>query len=156
MATSSPARKVAVDSGVVIARVTGDRPEHADGIAALFHEIDSGKVELYGSTLLLVEVLDGGFKDPFDQTKENQILAVLDNPNVIRLVQGSRQAAMTARALRREYNLKVADSMHLASAIFAGIDKFMTIDDGFPIGKTVRGVEVCYPDSAYGTPVLGS
>lgn len=132
-------KRVAVDSGLVISRIIGDRPEHAAGIASLFHEVDTDQVQLFGSTLLLSEVLGGGFKDPVDPVKENAIFQVLDNPSVITLVQVTRQVAVQAREHRRTYHLETPDAIHLATAVFAEADIFMTIDTDFPIGTRVNG-----------------
>lgn len=94
MAKSDKKPRVSVDSGLVISHIIGDLPQHANGIQSLFHEVDSDRVLLYGSTLLLTEVLGGGFKEPLDAAKENQILALLENPNVITLAQVTRQVAI--------------------------------------------------------------
>lgn len=148
-------KRVAVDSGVVIAQIIADRPEHAAGIASLFHEVDTDRVELFGSTLLLAEVLGGGFDYPVDARKEDAILNVLTNPNVITLVQVTRQVAAQARDYRRTYRLKTPDAVHLAKAVFAEVDLFMTIDTtDFPIGTTVNGVEIALPGSAFRASVL--
>ena len=154
MAKTEP-KKVAIDSVLLIARIIGDRPEYAHGIDSLFHEVDSNKVKLFGSTLLFPEVLGGGYDDPIDPIKENQIFSVLDNPSVITMVQVTRQVAVLARELRRELRLKAPDATHLASAVFAGVDIFMTADkNDFKIGTTVQGVQIALPGSAFGEEVL--
>lgn len=154
MAKAEP-KKVAIDSGVLITRIIADRPEFVAGIASLFHEADSQKVKLFGSTLLFPEVLGGRYDDPVDQAKENAIFRVLDNPSVITMVQVTRQVAVLARDLRRELRLETPDATHLASAVFAGVDMFMTIDEkDFNIGSTVRGVEIALPGSALGEDAL--
>lgn len=155
MAKGDKRPRVAVDSGLVISHVIGDLPQHANGIQSLFHEVDSGRVSLYGSTLLLTEVLGGGFREPPDPAKENQILGLLENPNVITLAQVTRQVAMAARDLRRKLHLKSPDAIHLATAVFVGADAFMTTDESdFPIGDIVNGVKVLLPGSALGADVL--
>ncbi len=155
MARGDKKPRIAVDSGLVISHVIGDLPQHANGIQSLFHEVDSDKVLLYGSTLLLTEVLGGGFKEPPDPAKENQILGLLENPNVITLAQVTRQVAMTARDFRRKFHLKSPDAVHLATAVFVGADAFMTTDeDDFPIGDTLNGVKILVPGSALGADVL--
>ncbi len=111
-------------------------------------------VVLLGSVVLFTEVLGGGFNDPPDLAKENQIRAILENPKVITLAQVTRQVAMTARDLRPTYKLKVADSLHLATAVFVGADFLMTTDEDFPIGQVVKGVKVVHPGSALGAEVL--
>lgn len=155
MAKSDIKPRIAVDSGTVISRIIGDLPQHAAGIESLFHEVDCDKVRLIGSTLLLTEVLGGGFSEPPDPAKENQILSLLENPRVITLAQVTRQVAMTARDLRRKYHLKSPDAIHLATAVFVGADSFMTTDeDDFPVGETVNGVRILLPASALGADVL--
>lgn len=155
MAKSEKKPRVAVDSGLVISHVIGDLPQHANGIQSLFHEVDSSRVLLYGSTLLLTEVLGGSFQEPPNPAKENQILSLLENPNVITLAQVTRQVAMTAREFRRRFRLKSPDAIHLATAVFVGANAFMTTDeDDFPIGDTVHGVKVLLPGSALGADVL--
>jgi predicted nucleic acid-binding protein len=105
--------------------------------------------------LLLTEVLGGGFSQPPDLAKENQILALLDNPNIITLVQVTRQVAMQAREFRQRFHIKSPDAIHLATAVFIGADSFMTTDeDDFPIGETVDGVRILVPHSALGADIL--
>jgi predicted nucleic acid-binding protein len=155
VATTDRRVKVAVDSCVIIARITGDLPDMQPGIDSLFHEVDLRLVRLYGSTLLVPEVLGGGFADPPDLARENAIRGILDNPNVLTPVQVTRQVAWIARELRRELHLKTPDAAHLASAVYAGADWFMTTDaDDFPIGSVVRGVRISLPDSVSGATVL--
>ena len=146
--------RVAIDSCTIISHLINNQPKHSAGLQSLFHEVDQEKVALLGSVVLLTEVLGGGFNDPPDLAKENQIRAILENPKVITLAQVTRQVAIAARDLRPMYKLKVADSLHLATAIFVSADFFMTVDEDFPIGHVVRGVKVVHPGSALGADVL--
>jgi predicted nucleic acid-binding protein len=140
---------------VVISYVTGDHPEHAAGIAGLLHDSDTGKVQLLGSTLLLVEVLGGGLSAPVDPVMENRILRLLRDPETTTLIPTSVQVGLLAREVSRELRLKAPDAIHLASAVFVGADLFMTLDaDDFPIGQEIRGVKVELPRSPSGTLVL--
>lgn len=159
MARSSkpPLHRVCLDSSVVISYLVGDRPEHLPGMAGLFHDSDTGKVQLFGSTLLLAEVLGGGFSSAVDPEVENQTLRILRDPATMTLVPVSVQVGMLARELRREFRLETPDATHLASAVFAGVDSFMTLDTkDFPVGQVVRGVRVELPASPSGTLVLPS
>jgi predicted nucleic acid-binding protein len=136
----------------VISHVVGDHPEHASGIAGLFHDSDTGRVQLFGSTLLLVEVLGGGFNAPVDPEMENRILRLLRDPATMTLIPSSVQVGMLARELRSEFRLEAPDAIHLASAVFVGVDLFMTLDaDDFPIGREVRGVRIELPRLPSGT-----
>ena len=144
---SQPAR-VGIDSCVVLAYLIGDQPRHGEGIRQLFFDVEAKEVRLYGSTLLLAEVLGGGFKAKIDPVMERRIDALLQNPDALTLVSAGVQVGLFARQFRREYGLKVADAIHLASAVFARVDVFVTTNDkDFPIGDSVQGVQVDYPRS---------
>lgn len=155
MAKSNPPTRVCIDSSVLIAYLSGDQPKHADGISALFHDGAIGKAKIFGSTLLFPEVLGGGFDAPPDLAMENQIFQVLRNPNTLTLIQASVQVGMIARELRRELHLKTPDAVHLASAIAVDADYFMTVDeDDFPIGESVKGVQIEFPHPPSGAFTL--
>ena len=85
---------------------------------------------------------------------ENRIFSVLRNPETITLIQTSVQVGMIARDLRRQFRLKTPDAVHVASAVFAQVDAFMTTDERLPIGQVVRGVPVRLPESLTGKLVL--
>lgn len=155
MAKSKQAIKVAVDSCVLINRFTADQPQFAAGTESLFHDVARGAVQLFGSTLLLVEVLGGRFSDLPDSAKESQIVGLLSDPRRITLVQTTFQVGVVARALRSKYHLAVADAVHLASAIFVGADVFATTNTkDFPVGDSVNGVRIELPRSPTGADVL--
>lgn len=153
MAKTESPTSVAVDACVLINWATG-KGTYLSEIDSLFHESDRGQVRLFGSTMLYVECLGNSANEQFDQARENTILSLLDNPERFTMVALSRAAGMVARDLRREYGLRGADSVHLACAIFARVEIFMTIDAGFPIGQVVRGVRVDHPRPITGTEVL--
>lgn len=142
---------------MVLSYLVGDRPEHVPAMTGLFHDSDGGKVQFFGSTLLLVEVLRGGFGSPVDPELENRILRILRDPATMTLVPVSVQVGMLARELSREHRLRTPDATHLASAALARVDSFMTLDEkDFPIGQVVRGVRIELPASPSGTLVLPS
>ena len=154
MARRNALTSVCVDSSVVTARLTGDQPEHADGIAALFHEAQTGAVRLFGSTWLLAEVYGHPSTAPRNEELEARVMAVLDNPRAITLVQTTVEVGKIARDLRRGLVKETADAVHLASAIAIKADHFMTTDYRLPIGQTVQGVLVGHPRSTTGQGVL--
>lgn len=154
MASRNTGPRICIDSGVVIARVTGDLPQHAAGIAGLWDDADHGRVQLFGSTWLLAEALGGGYSTPPNPAVEDLILRVLRDSESLTLIQTSVQVALIARELRRQLHLNTADAVHLASAVFVGAEFFMTTDDDFPIGEQVLGVTVRFPESPHGTLVL--
>ncbi len=85
---------------------------------------------------------------------DNRVLAVLNDPDAITLIQTTVQVAKIARRLRQERIPGTADAVHLASAIALSVDFFMTTDERLPIGKSVMGVSVAFRDSPSGNLVL--
>ena len=95
-----------------------------------------------GSLLLLTEVLTKPMRaDPqSDETTELfRLLGRLD------LRPFDRQTATVALALAVEHGLRAADAAHLATAVVAGADRFLTNNrKDFP--QTITEVDVVYPD----------
>ncbi len=94
-----------------------------------------------GSVLLLPEVLTKPRRDGASESEAElrRLLARLDLRDVDRTI------AERAVAVGVSYRLKAADAIHLATAVHAGADRFITNNRGdFP--KSIAEVEVTYPD----------
>lgn len=94
-----------------------------------------------GSVLLLAEVLGKPVREQADaQVAELSALLVrLD----LRAV--DRPTAELAVALGASYRLRVADAVHLATAVTAGADRFLTNNTGdFP--KSITEIDITYPE----------
>jgi predicted nucleic acid-binding protein len=56
-----------------------------------------------------------------------------------------KKTADLAASLSAQYRLKAADAVHLATAVKAGADRFITNDAGdFP--QTIEEIDIVYPD----------
>lgn len=105
----------------------------------------AGSLELYASTMLLVEARGQGREVTVDVALEVKVQELLLQPHW-RYVELERTVALKARDLTLTHKLKNADAIHLASAIVAGAEVFMTLDEtDFPIGTAVDGVWVDVP-----------
>ena len=95
-----------------------------------------------GSMLLIPEVLvvrPEGRPDEIDEIDEIGFL--LDRLD-LRVV--DRQIADAAAVLRGKYRLKTVDSVHLATALDAGADRFITNNSrDFP--KSITEIDITYP-----------
>jgi predicted nucleic acid-binding protein len=94
-----------------------------------------------GSVLLLPEVLSKPTRlgDVAQVDELISLLAQLD------LVPVDRALAQAAAELGAAYRLRVADATHLATAVQAGADRFITNNRrDFP--QTIEAVDVVYPD----------
>ncbi|HEX5543603.1 MAG TPA: type II toxin-antitoxin system VapC family toxin [Micromonospora sp.] len=100
-------------------------------------------IQLVASTLVLVEV--GSHKGDIDPLKRNEVIERYLVNAPVRWYELDLFVAEEARRLCGTHQLRGADAAHLATAIRAKADYFVTHDTDFPLGKTVSGVEVIKP-----------
>ncbi len=118
-------------------------PGHALGrrIRLLFPaEATTGAVAGIGSTLLIPELLSKPMRDGADS--EVEALAALLGRLDLRPV--DENLAQLAAALGSAHRLRAADAVHLATAVAAGADRFITNNSSdFP--KSITEIDVTYP-----------
>jgi len=98
-----------------------------------------------GSLLLLPELLSKPLRDGAEA--ETLVLSALLARLELRPV--DRTIAKLAVALAAEYHLKAADAVHLATAVNAGADRFVT-NNRRHFSRNITEVEVTYPDDLAG------
>lgn len=119
--------------------------------ADLDHELGRRVLELFrpdarpagvGSALLIAEVLVPRTDGPVDEIDEiDEISRLLDRLD-LRVV--DRRIVEASAVLRGKYRLKTVDAVHLATALDAGADRFITNNSrDFP--KTITEIDVTYP-----------
>jgi predicted nucleic acid-binding protein len=119
-------------------------PEHplGRGVAALFAATSpTGSSAGVGSILLLPEVLSKPLREgATDQARVlARFLARLD------LLPVDRSTAELAVSLGGSYRLRAADAVHLATAVTAGADRFLTNNRrDFP--REMDEIEIVYPE----------
>ncbi len=122
-------------------------PEHALGrrVRALFVTELSDTALGIGSVLLIPELLSKPLRDHQDDefAALGALLGRLD------LLPMDRSTAERAAALGSTYRLRAADAVHLATAVGAGADRFITNDRAvFP--KSIIEIDITYPDELSG------
>jgi len=123
---------------VIYAAVPGHPLGHR--VAALF-EAPAGGMAGVGSVLLLPEVLGKPLRSP---TATGEVLALLRVLARLDLRPVDRTTAELATALATRYGLRAMDATHLATAVMAGADRFITNNRRhFPV--TITEVRVTYP-----------
>jgi len=133
----------AFDSDVLICAA---QPGHALGrrVVALFEDVDRGDQPLtvgIGSVLLLPELLSKPRRDEADDQLINLGLLL----GRIELLPTDQATAELAVALGATYGLRAADAVHLATAVGAGAERFLTNNKGdFP--KSIAELAVTYPE----------
>ena len=120
-------------------------PGHSLGtpVLALFPEQPPNDASIFagvGSTLLLPEVLTKPTRDGIDD--EVEALAVLLGRLDLRPL--DEAIASLAVALGASYELRSADAIHLATAVSAGADRFIT-NNRRDFSQSIEEITVTYP-----------
>ena len=101
----------------------------------------SGAVAGIGSVLLIPELLTKPLRDGVET--ELEALAALLGRIDLRPV--DKAIAELATALGATHRLRAADAVHLATAVAAGADRFIT-NNSTDFTKTISEVAITYPD----------
>jgi predicted nucleic acid-binding protein len=94
-----------------------------------------------GSVLLVPEILTKPLRDGAP-SELDELSAILGR---LTLLTCDRATAQLAAALGASYGLRAADSIHLATAVQAGADRFIT-NNRRHFRATIAEVDVVYPD----------
>lgn len=133
----------AFDADVLIYAAVRDHPL-GRRVRALFpvNPVEaSGVVAGIGSVLLIPELLTKPLRE--NATDELDELGALLGRLDLRPV--DEATAELATALGASYRLRAADAVHLATAVAAGADRFLTNNlSDFP--KTITEIEISYPE----------
>ena len=136
---------VAVDAFDADVLIYAAVPDHHLGrrVRALFPERPtamSGEVAGMGSVLLIPELLTKPMRDGVETELEalTALLARLDLRPV------DEATAELATALGAAHRLRAADAVHLATAVGAGADRFIT-NNSSDFTKAITEIEVTYP-----------
>ena len=132
----------AFDSDVLIYAAAPGHPL-GERVAALFpaHPLGSaGSIVGVGSVLLLPEVLSKPLRDGDAEAVRSlsELLVTLDLRPVDQLT------AAKAAVLGARYNLRLADAIHLATAISMRADRFIT-NNGKDFGTFIKEIDVTFP-----------
>lgn len=94
-----------------------------------------------GSVLLLTEVLAKPMRDDPSSDEVASLLSLLSRLELLPLDEPTSRLAL---ALAVEYGLRAADATHLATAVAAGADRFLTNNrKDFP--TTITEIDIVYP-----------
>ncbi|MCL2787742.1 MAG: PIN domain-containing protein [Micrococcales bacterium] len=135
---------IAFDADVLIYATQVGHPL-GDVIAALFdHDTDTSPIIGSGSTLLIPETLTR----PTRRDEVDEVDALLSFLARLDLIPLDAQTATLAACLGAKYGLKAPDSVHIASAVAAGADRFLTNNHrDFP--KDITEITIINPDDLH-------
>ncbi|QTX03780.1 type II toxin-antitoxin system VapC family toxin [Agromyces archimandritae] len=109
-------------------------------ILPLFDTVDEAPIGI-GSTLLLPEVLAKPVRRDPESAEAAALLGLIAR---LELRPFDEATARLATVLAADYGLRAADAAHLATAVVAGADRFLTNNTkDFP--RTITDIEVVYP-----------
>jgi predicted nucleic acid-binding protein len=128
----------AFDADVLIYAVDEDNPA-SPRILDLF--ADDGPAGM-GSVILLTEALSKPFREDADSPVAVRLIDLLGR---LELLPVDLATGRLALALAVRYRLRTADATHLATAVAAGADRFLTNNrKDFP--KSISEIEIVYPE----------
>ncbi|MCI0710468.1 MAG: PIN domain-containing protein [Chloroflexi bacterium] len=102
---------------------------HLDKMVAVIQAIESGSLEAISSVITLTEVLIHPIREN-DEYLEQQYRDILTNNDQFKLMSVSPTIAESAARLRVSYNLRTPDALHVATALDADCDAFLSNDLG--------------------------
>ena len=94
-----------------------------------------------GSVLLLPELMT----KPLREGAEDELVALAGLLGRLELLPTDRATAALATALGASYGLRAADAVHLATAVAAGADRFIT-NNRRDFSRSITEIDVTYPD----------
>ena len=142
-----PFERPYLDSSVYIAAIVGEEvePGKSDLSAQILELGRSGRFQVIASTFVFAEVIKDRKRDALDPDQEALIDQYLSQ-DFITWVEVDLPIAKKARSLSRFQGLKPVDAIHVASALRARCDQFLTWDESdFTDGTEIEGVDVHRP-----------
>lgn len=128
----------AFDADVLIYAATAEHPL-GPRVAALLAAGDAARI---GSVLLLVEVLAKPMRDGPGSDEVATLISVLSR---LDLRPFDEETARLALVLASAYGLRAADAAHLATAVAAGAERFLT-NNRRDFSKSIAEIDIVYPD----------
>jgi predicted nucleic acid-binding protein len=102
-------------------------PAYIDRVRAIFRQVNSGTPQAVTSVITLTEVLVMPIRTGHVQYQQEYRDMLLNTVNIT-TQPVSALIAERAAQLRAQYNLRTPDALHLATALAAGCDAFLTND----------------------------
>jgi predicted nucleic acid-binding protein len=125
--------RIYVDANIFIHFVEGEGRER-ETVSALFVEAAERDVQLVTSEITIAECLRGVLSRN-DETAASTYRDLLSNGAIVELVGADAVLSKYAALAGSVFSLKLIDSIHVASAVIAECDAFLTND------KRIRGPE---------------
>lgn len=128
-------KTIALDTNIFV-RALDDPTILGERAGVLLSYIKQTDKKVFISTLVLEEFFVKVYKNKRGK-ETDYILDFITMGGLATVISVDQEVALSAAKIRAEYNLKAPDALHLASAINAGADVFITTDKRLPrkVGK---------------------
>lgn len=104
-------------------------PDYIARMDTIIDAVENQPIRAFSSVITLTEVLTQPLKTG-NRILEQEYRDILVNSGGYQLIPTSVRVAESAADLRARYNLRTPDALHIASAILARCDAFLTNDSG--------------------------
>ncbi len=121
-------RQLAFDT-VPLVYFVEQNPAYFDRMLFIMNQIDSGLIDGLASSIALTEVLVQPIRTGNTALAQRYETILSDSVN-FQVMSISIQMARLAAEMRARHNLKIANALHIATAIGAGCEAFLTNDLG--------------------------
>ena len=130
-------RKPYLDASVYIAAIKNEYGREVSG--HILQAARQDRIAIVASTFIMAELVYGSDR-PGDMTPEQgNVIEEMLLSSFVRFVELNIDIAVRARRIAREHRLKPPDAVHVAIALQAEADVFVSWDDHF-LGRTVHGL----------------
>lgn len=134
--TVERSRRIALDTNILIYHLE-DNPAYSGFTTRLFDRIEAGRLQAIVSVLALHEILTGVHKAGYGEQAPRYRTLLMTFPNLA-IVPFDAEIAPVSADLRARYALRTPDAIHVATAIVAGAEAFVTNDETFRRVKEIR------------------
>lgn len=119
-------KKIGLDTVVFIYALEGNK-KFGESTKQIFIAIEKGECRGFASDLVLAELMVKPLRDGKPKIAEEYALELPNFPNLA-FIAPTRDIIINAAKLRSKTNLKLIDALHLATALNAGCQIFITND----------------------------
>lgn len=129
-------QRLYMDSAPLIYYVE-EHPTYLAKMDVVIAEVEQRPLMALSSVITLTEILTRPLKEQ-NKLLEQEYRDILLNSDTFNLLVVSSQIADSAADLRSRYNLRTPDALHVASALDANCDAFLTNDRGLKRIKEIK------------------
>ena len=130
-------RKPYLDASVYIAAFKNEAGREVSG--HILRAAQQGRISIVASTFVMAELVYGSARPGQVKPERDDAIEETLASSRIDFIELDMDTALRARRIARQHGLKPPDAVHVATALQADADVFLTWDDHF-LGRTIQGL----------------